>query len=80
MIVANSDIHFNLDNKEYLVTIIKKEEKIVAKSESVLCLPTLSPFVCFNLVYKCAWLRWSICDTDLYQDKHTFKCHNDFLY
>ena len=47
-IVANSDIHFNLDNKKYLFTIIKREEKIITKSESVLCLPTLSLFVYFN--------------------------------
>ena len=29
------------------------------KSESVLCSPTLSLFVCFNLVYRRVLVRWS---------------------
>ena len=48
--LAESDMHFNLDNEEYLFTIIEKRRKRTTKSESVLCSPTLSLFVCFNLV------------------------------
>lgn len=37
-------MHFNLDNEEYLFTIMKREEKETTKSESVLRSPTLSLF------------------------------------
>lgn len=33
--VANSDIHFNLDNKEYLFTIIRKRRKNNSKKAKV---------------------------------------------
>jgi hypothetical protein len=49
-------MHFNLDNKEYLFTIIEKRRKRIAKSESVLRLPTLSLFAFICLVVECACL------------------------
>ena len=52
----NSDMHFNLDNKEYLFTIIKKRRKRITKSESVLCSQTLSLFDFIYLVVECACL------------------------
>ena len=45
-----------------------------AKSESVLRSPTLSLFVCFNLVYRRVLVWWSEA-TPLVYDKYTRKCH-----
>ena len=54
--LAESDMHFNLNNEEYLFTIIEKRRKRTTKSESVLCSPTLSLFPFIYLIVECACL------------------------
>ena len=49
----NSDMHFNLDNEEYLFILIEKE---TTKSESVIRSPTLSLFDFIYLVVESACL------------------------
>ena len=66
-------MHFNPDNKEY-VYYNKKRENNKAKSESVLCLPTLSLFIFINLVCGMC-LSIGAKQQHLYQDKHMVKCH-----
>ena len=50
-----------------------------AKSESVLHSPTLSLFVCFNLVYRRVLFCRSEATTLVY-DKHTPNCHYNIFY
>ena len=62
-IVAECDMYFNLDNEEYLFTIIEKRRKRITKSESVLRSQTLSLFDFIYLIVKCACLSEHSDDT-----------------
>ena len=69
------DMHFNLDNKEYSLTLENREKK-TKKQKSGLryALPATALFTTQLDYWMCACLSVERSDTDLYQDKHTLKC------
>ena len=65
-------MHFNLDNKEYSFKLKNKEKKEKECCAFALLAHTLSS----NQVILCVLVfGGALALTDLYQDKHTFKCH-----
>ena len=69
-------MHFNLENKEYSFKLKNKEKKEKECRAFALLAHTLSS----NQVILCVLVfGGALALTDLYQDKHTFKCHYYFL-
>ena len=70
---AVCDMHFNLDNEEYLFTIIEKRKKNNKKRKCVMFTNTFA--FCFHLFSCRVCLSVGAKRRHLYQDKHTSNCH-----
>ena len=68
------DIHFNLDNEEYLFTIIEKRRKRNNKKRKCFTFTNTFAF-CVHLFSCRVCLSVRAKREHLYQDKHTSQCH-----